>query len=327
MNRQTALSPRPPAGVVRPDAAGLAPLVGLVVDGLTSDHSRRAYGKALADFLTWAGAQLDAQGQRLPFSKALVQRYKHYLQDLDLAPSTINQRLSAIRKLASEAADNGLLDPALAAAIVRVKGVKSGGRRAGNWLTRAEAQALLNKPDPSTLKGARDRAILAVLLGAGLRRAELARLAFEDLQQRDGRWVLPDVLGKGNVTRTVPLPSWAKAAIDAWAELANLKAGRIFRAISKGGQLAGEGLTPQAIRDVVAGYAGDVAPHDLRRTYAKLAHRGGAGLDQIQLSLGHASIQTTQRYLGLEQDLTDAPCDRLGLRLEYEQGRLPGVSG
>ena len=59
----------------------------------------------------------------------------------------------------------------------------------------------------------------------------------------------------------------------------------------------------------------DVAPHDLRRTFAKLAHKGGAGLDQMQLSLGHASIQTTERYLGVEQDLTDAPCDRLGLRL------------
>jgi len=60
---------------------------------------------------------------------------------------------------------------------------------------------------------------------------------------------------------------------------------------------------------------GKIAPHDLRRTFAKLAHKGGSALDQIQLSLGHGSIQTTQRYLGVEQDLTDAPCDRLGLRL------------
>ncbi len=59
----------------------------------------------------------------------------------------------------------------------------------------------------------------------------------------------------------------------------------------------------------------DVAPHGCRRTFAKLALKGGARLKQIQLSLGHASIHTTERYLGVEQDLTDAPCDRLGLRL------------
>jgi integrase len=58
-----------------------------------------------------------------------------------------------------------------------------------------------------------------------------------------------------------------------------------------------------------------VVPHDLRRTFARLAHLGHAHLEQIQLSLGHASAQTTERYLGLEQNLVDAPCDHLGLRL------------
>ena len=79
-------------------------------------------------------------------------------------------------------------------------------------------------------------------------------------------------------------------------------------------------LTEQAIYEIVTGYAeatglGDVAPHDLRPTLAKLAHKGGSALDQIQLALGHGSIQTTERYLGVGQDLTDAMCDHLGLRL------------
>jgi len=82
----------------------------------------------------------------------------------------------------------------------------------------------------------------------------------------------------------------------------------------------GESITPQAIRDIVVSYAEKqknegIAPHDLRRTFAKLAHRGGSPIDQIQLSLGHDSIQTTEKYLGVEQDLTDAPCDHLGLRI------------
>ena len=82
----------------------------------------------------------------------------------------------------------------------------------------------------------------------------------------------------------------------------------------------GEGLTEQAIYNIVTDYAvrlekQGIAPHDLRRTFAKLAHKGGSPIDQIQLSLGHDSIQTTEKYLGVEQDLTDAPCDHLGLRI------------
>lgn len=95
--------------------------------------------------------------------------------------------------------------------------------------------------------------------------------------------------------------------------------GFVFRPVNKSDRVVGDRITPQAIRDIVAGYAQKlshrgVAPHDLRRTFAKLAYKGGAALDQIQLSLGHSSIRTTENYLGVEQDLTDAPCDRLGLR-------------
>jgi integrase len=229
--------------------------------------------------------------------------------------------MSAIRKLAQEIADNGWLEQSQANGVARVKGVKSQGVRAGNWLTLQDAQALINSPDLTTLKGIRDRAILAVMIGAGLRRSEVAALDFAHVQQREGRWVIVDLVGKGNRVRTVPIPSWAKAAIDEWrTAAASQDAGRVFRSIHKGGWLSGDSMTPQAVRDVVKEHAGrlglGVAAHDLRRTFAKLAHKGGAGLEQIQLSLGHASIKTTERYLGIEQSLTDAPCDRLGLKLE-----------
>jgi site-specific recombinase XerD len=104
--------------------------------------------------------------------------------------------MSAIRKLAAEAADNGLLAPELAAGISRVKSAKSVGIRMGNWLSARQAQTLLNTPDITTLKGLRDRAILAVLLGCGLRRSEAANLSFTHLQQRDGRWCIVDLVGK-----------------------------------------------------------------------------------------------------------------------------------
>jgi len=285
----------------------------LAVDGLSSAHSRRAYRKALADFLAWSRSNAAAG-----LSKAVVQAYRSELERRGLAPSTINVRLSAIRKLALEAADNGFLDPAAAAAIARVGGMRRAGVRLGNWLSREQAEGLLALPARDTLKGKRDRALLAVLLGAGLRRTEAAELAFEHIQERDGRWVVADLVGKGRRLRTVPIPAWAKAALDDWRQAAGLDGGPVFRRVNKGGRPAVERLSAQAVFNIVKGYAAKLgvplAPHDLRRTFAKLAHRGRAPLEQIQLSLGHASIVTTERYLGVRQDLEDAPCDRLGIR-------------
>lgn len=289
----------------------------MVLDGLPSEHSRRAYERALYDFFHWH------RGVGRPkLNKAVVQRYAAELRDAGMAPSSVNQRLSAIRKLALEAADNGALDPQVASGIRAVKGARREGRRTGNWLTREQAQMWLNAPDQGTLKGLRDRALLAVLIGCGLRRAEAANLSFEHVQQREGRWVLVDLIGKRDKIRSVPMPNWTKASIDVWSSSAGASAGLMFRAVNKGDRVMGDGITPQAIYNIIVGYAEvlknkGVAPHDLRRTFAKLAHKGGAAIDQIQLSLGHESIQTTEEYLGVEQDLTDAPCDHLGLRLGY----------
>jgi integrase len=225
-----------------------------------------------------------------------VQRYAAELRQSGLSAATINQRLSAIRKLAAEASDNGALDAQIANGIKAIKGIRQEGTRTGNWLAKQQAQQLLNAPDISTLKGLRDRAILALLLGCGLRRAEAANLTFGHIQQRDGRWVLVDLLGKRNKLRSVPMPGWTKAAIDEYAADAGLKEGIVFRPINKGGRITRDRMTEQAIYNLVLHYAakvsiGKIAPHDLRRTFAKLAHKGGSGLDQIQLSLGHGSIQ------------------------------------
>lgn len=266
--------------------------------------------------MTWYRTEATGEG----FSKATVQRWVESLRQQGLSPSTINVRLAAVRKLALEAADNGAFPPQVAEAIKRVKGAKQAGVRTGNWLTLEQAEALVNAPDTSRLKGKRDRAILALLIGTGLRRSEISDLTFKHIQQRDGRWALVDVRGKGNRVRTVPMPAWSKVAIDEWAAASGFSAGRVFRSLNNRQEIAGEQLLPQNIMELVVRYGQQIglpnlAPHDLRRTFAKLAHKGRAALEQIQLSLGHATILTTERYLGVRQDLQDAPCDHLGLKL------------
>jgi len=284
----------------------------LVTDSVSSDHTRRAYKKALHDFFDW---RRDIGTP--PFIRANVLRYKsEVLEPSGQAASTLNQKIVAIRKLAQEAADNGLLDQSIATGIANVKGFSNLGRRTGNWLDKHQAAKLINAPDTSTNKGRRDRAILATMIGSGLRRSEMANLTHEHIQQREGRWVIVDIIGKHGRVRSVPMAAFAKAAIDNWAPDTT---GRVFRAVNRGDNIYGDKMTPQAIHDVVKQYGEaldvDVAPHDLRRTFSKLAHKGGAGIEQIQLSLGHASIKTTERYIGAEQDLHDAPCDKLGLKL------------
>jgi integrase len=288
-------------------------IIDLVLDSLPSEQSKTAYGKALKSFMAWY--ELGKPG----LNKATVQRYRAVLIESGLAPATVNLSMSAIRKLVQEAADNGLLKQEIANGVARIKGVPSHGVRSGNWLTKEQAQTLISLPD-STLRGLRNRAILAVMLGAGLRRSEVASLCFTHVQMRDARWVISDLIGKGNRVRTVPIPAWCKVALDTWTCNAGISEGYIFRAIYKGNHLHGDAITPQAVYDVVQEYATlmglHLAAHDTRRSFARLAYRGGSGIDQIQLSLGHASITTTERYLGVAQDLTDAPCDRLGLRFD-----------
>ena len=134
-----------------------------VLDSLRSRESKRGYRHAMDEFIQWYCSE-----PRLSFNKVVVTRFRIFLENRNLASGTINGRLAAVRRLAYEAADAGLLSPELAAGIRRVKGVKKLGVRLGNWLTAEESRRIWQFPPPDTLKGKRDRAILAVLLGCGL---------------------------------------------------------------------------------------------------------------------------------------------------------------
>jgi site-specific recombinase XerD len=304
---------------IGPPSNALNPVIALVSNGLSSLHSKRAYERAITEFLCWCRASGAAD-----FTKGTLQAYRSVLEGRALAASTINVRICAIRKLATELADSGALPQDVAASINKVKGAKRKGVRIGNWLSASQAEDLLLLPDADSLKGKRDRALLAVLVGAGLRRSEAAGLTFTHIQQRDGRWIVADLVGKHGRIRSVPMPGWTKAAIDRWADAAQLNEAHIFRPINKAGRITGTSLTAQSIYHIVRNYGEQgglhIAPHDLRRSFAKLARRGHAGLEQIQLSLGHGSVTTTELYLGTRQDLNDAPCDHLGLHFESGLG-------
>src|SRR5215472_3231908 len=201
-------------------------LKALVLDSVSSPITKRVYNMALDEFLRWF-----QQGPRTGFTKATVSAWRVSLEERGLGSSSIIIRISAIRKLAAEAADNGLLAPELAAGISRVKSAKSVGVRTGNWLSARQAQALLNAPDVVSLRGLRDRAIIAVLLGCGLRRSEVAALTFAHIQQRDGRWCIVDLVGKHGRSRTTPMPTWVKLAIDSWTNATGIAHGHVFRPV------------------------------------------------------------------------------------------------
>ena len=217
-----------------------------VLNSLPSLNSRRSYDYAIRDFIDWYCSE-----PRLAFNKIVVTRYRIALEQHRYAPSTINLRLAAVRRLAYEASYCGLLSPDLAAGIRRVKGAKRLGVRMGNWLSVEQCNKLLTATAGSTLRDARNHAVLAMLIGCGLRRAEIVGVKIDDFTRRDEHWVLADLIGKGG--------------------------------------------------------------HMLRRTCARLCHQAGGELEQIQFLLGHSSVQTTERYIGCKQRLTNAVNDHLGL--------------
>ena len=280
----------------------------MVLDSVQSIHSKRNYAKALDDLFAFCA--------RRPLSRALLMEYRASMEHL--SPSTINVRMSSILKLVGEARLNGLIGLEDAANLTDVPNVRQAGTRLGNWLTREQAKELLRVPDRSKLKGKRDNVIIALLVGCALRRQELASVKVEDIQLREGKWVIIDLRGKGGRIRSVAVPIWVKQGIDAWIAATKIEKGGLLRPFSKSGKMVGEELGDWAICSVVERSSKQIGiehfgAHDLRCTCDKLCRKNGGDLEQIKFLLGHSSIQTTERYLGSEQEIAVAVNDNLGL--------------
>jgi integrase len=125
-----------------------------------------------------------------------------------------------------------------------------------------------------------------------------------------------DLVGKSGHIRTVPVPDWVRSELNDWLIAAGIDRGKLFRRVNKVGKAWGEGITEKAVWHIVKDSArvtgiATLAPHDLRRTCARLCHASGGELDQIQFLLGHVSVQTTERYLGCKQRIRSAVNDRM----------------
>ena len=283
-----------------------------VLNGVTAKNSKRNYGLALDELAAFS------KQREQPISRSLLLAFREAMLERKLGASTINVKLSAVRKLICEAKRAGVIGVEEASQMSDLPNIPQRGTRLGNWLTSEQAKELLAVPDRSTLKGKRDFIILALLTGCALRRNELAMLDVETIQHREGRWVIADLEGKGGRVRTVAVPVWVKHGINAWITAAGIEDGRLLRSIRKGGKKIGDGLSDWAVWSVVEQAAKQIGierfgAHDLRRTCAKLCRKAGGDLEQIKFLLGHSSIQTTERYLGSEQDIKIAVNDNLGL--------------
>jgi integrase len=160
--------------------------------------------------------------------------------------------------------------------------------------------------------------LLALLIACGLRRHELAELTFDHLQQREGHWAIMDLSGKAGHIRTIPVPDWVHGQLNEWTKAAGIEAGKLFRRVSSAGRPWGDTVTEKLVWHVVKELAAKIgvtklAPHDLRRTCARLSRAAGGELEQIQFLLGHISVQTTERYLGCAQRISSAVNDRIGI--------------
>jgi site-specific recombinase XerD len=266
-------------------------LIESCLNGL-APNTRRAYQARIRNWLHWSkGAILSRQS------------VKQHIRALELSGASAqvrNQALAALKKLAREALELDLMDAVSAGQIDSIRTTKASGIRTGCWLTVEQAKALLLSVDRTTIIGKRDAAALALLMGAGLRRDEVCQIRFDQLNWRAGCQI-QNLIGKGNRVRTIKLAPWGVDLLKDWIHYPSADTSPFVMRSFHNGAINGS-LSPAAVRDIVRHYGSriglpDLNPHDLRRTFAKLARAGGAQLETIQRSLGHASLRTTEIYL------------------------------
>ena len=260
--------------------------------------SRRAMGRALEHL-----ASLASPGSTMEHLPWHLLRYQHTqalrarLVEAGFAPATVNRHLAALRGVMREAWQLGLMPTDDYHRAVAVKGARGTRLLRGRALDAREVRALFAACDPSRPAGARDAAMLALLYGCGLRRAEVAGLELADVE---GGAVAVRVRGKGDRERRVPVPGGARRALLSWLAVRDSLPGSLLRAVRGRAVLPG-GMGAQSVFTSLARLARragvtSLSPHDLRRTYVSDLLDAGADLSTVQRLAGHAMVTTTARY-------------------------------
>jgi integrase len=311
--------------------------IDLVVAGVLSEHSRRAYLGDIRHFMAFLAGSDIAFAQ---VNKAVMVAYRAHLAR-GYAPSTVNRRLTVARRLVTEAWEMGLLEgqarnPAEGRGAA---GLKDAGDRGKPALTMEQARTLLSKTsEVGDLPAVRDRALLHLLIGTGLRRSEIAAARMSDLRTEQGHMIL-SVLGKGNKRRPVKLTPGLLLDLIAWFVdsskgyvnssghiVASNPSGALFSPIKKSGRgkqarwvvvprpLSGWGIWQIVTKRIAeAGLDVDTTPHGLRATFITLALEGGASISKVQDAAGHKDPRTTDRYRRRKANLDDNAADYVHL--------------
>jgi len=304
------LSGNVPAGEWGWDALIDAHIVRLRVERGLSNHSIAAYSRDLNDFHEFCGKEGVAPND---FGTTAITRYMASLADRGFEPSTQRRHLSAVRGLARELVDRGIISRA---PVPSVK-LTPLARKLPRTLSRRDIEMLLDAIDTSTVRGLRDRAMLELAYGSGLRVSELVGLQLPQVNLRAG---LVTVLGKGGKERMVPLGGASIRAIAEYLKRREeeLRAGEGKGAASSRRAAArrssavfitrlGRSMTRQGFFKALKGWASNdrrlswLSPHTLRHSFATHLLEGGADLRAVQEMLGHSDISTTQIYTHLSK--------------------------
>lgn len=280
--------------------------LGGVVDALAgrlSPSTVEQYREAWAMYAAWAGGQGLAVGD----AETLRAWRDYMVRETRLSPNTVNIRLAAVKRVVLEGARRGVVDLALADRFRLVEGVRLRAMRdrlkadARTLISPADMRLICEAPDPATLPGLRDQALLFTLASTGCRIAEVLGVRERDIKRRGRRWVVM-VTGKTDVVpRAAPLTAEAKAKVDAWLAARGPVSEYVFTGFQgRSLQPLATPLRPksawEAVKDAAdrAGVDG-VSTHDYRRFVATRLTRQG-DIRKAQKVLGHADIASTARY-------------------------------
>jgi integrase len=288
----------PPIPPAWPEAA--------ILTGHLAPASLVKYHQALRAYLAFCATPVQA------FQATSLARWRtHLAQHTTLSPHTINRLLAAVKRLVKEAAAQGYVDVGTAAAFASVAGVKPQALKARlkatarTRITPGQMRRLCDAPDPQTLRGRRDRALLATLASSGCRVSEVVTLTSRQMTPRAGRFVF-QVLGKNQTApREAPLSQEAYMLIEAWLARRPLESDYLFTSFAgRGPRATATPMSPTAVWQTVQQYAAavdlrHVKPHDFRRFVGtELARKN---IRQAQKALGHTRIETTAKHYVLDE--------------------------